>query len=82
MKYGNCTCQATCEDPDGRRCQLTCDEEENCICQEGFLKKGDECILPTECDCFIEGKGVISVTKFSFTLLNADLLGLVTANSV
>lgn len=68
MKYGNCTCQATCEDPYGRRRQITCNEEEIYICQEGFLRKGDECILPKECGCFIDGKGVISVVTFSFKL--------------
>ncbi|KAJ8033603.1 Fibrinogen C domain-containing protein 1 [Holothuria leucospilota] len=61
MEYGNCTCQATCEDPENlMRCQTICTEEKTCICQDGFVKKGDDCVLPGECSCFMEGEGIIS----------------------
>ncbi|KAJ8033643.1 Fibrinogen C domain-containing protein 1 [Holothuria leucospilota] len=60
MDYGNCTCQATCEDPEiSTGCQTTCGDGEMCICREGFLKKGDQCVPPEECSCFIEGQGVV-----------------------
>ncbi|KAJ8033640.1 Fibrinogen-like protein A [Holothuria leucospilota] len=62
MEYGNCRCQASCEDPENTmECQTACSEEETCICQEGFLRKGDNCVPPGECSCFLEGEGVISV---------------------
>ncbi|KAJ8033610.1 Fibrinogen-like protein A [Holothuria leucospilota] len=60
MEYGNCTCQATCEDPDGKNCYATCFEEQTCLCVEGFLKKGDECVPSQECSCFF-GERVIPV---------------------
>ncbi|KAJ8033611.1 Ficolin-1 [Holothuria leucospilota] len=65
MEYGNCTCQATCEDPDGKNCYATCFEEQTCLCVEGFLKKGDDCVPPQECSCFVEER-VITV------LVNTD----------
>lgn len=54
MEYGNCTCQATCEDPVGRNCSATCIEEQTCICVDGFLRKGDDCVPLQECSCFVE----------------------------
>lgn len=67
MEYGNCTCQASCEDPENTmECQTACSEEETCICQEGFLREGDNCVPPGECSCFIEGEGVISVMRTYF----------------
>lgn len=60
MEYGNCTCQASCDDPDNLKpCQTSCSEPETCICQVGFLKKGDNCVPPSECGCYIQGEGVI-----------------------
>ncbi|KAJ8022843.1 Angiopoietin-1 [Holothuria leucospilota] len=57
MKYGNCSCQATCDDSHG--CDNSCNEEEGCVCAEGFLKKGNQCIPPQGCDCYIQGEGVL-----------------------
>ncbi|KAJ8033600.1 Ficolin-1 [Holothuria leucospilota] len=60
MEYGNCTCQATCEDPENvMECQTSCTEEETCICREGFLKKGEDCVPPSSCSCYMEEEGVI-----------------------
>ncbi|KAJ8033638.1 IgGFc-binding protein [Holothuria leucospilota] len=60
MEYSNCKCQATCEDPHSSLgCNNTCAEEEACICRAGFLRKGDQCVPPEECSCFMEDVGVI-----------------------
>ena len=60
MEYGNCTCQASCEDPENvLGCQTTCTEEEMCICREGFLKEGEDCVPPAACSCYMEGEGVV-----------------------
>ncbi|KAJ8033063.1 hypothetical protein HOLleu_23193 [Holothuria leucospilota] len=63
MTYRNCSCQPTCEDPSGtQQCLVNCDESEACICLDGLLKLGDECVSPTQCGCFIaETKSVIPV---------------------
>lgn len=57
MTYGNCSCQATCDDPQG--CGASCNEEEACVCAEGFLKKGERCVAPQDCDCYVQGEGVL-----------------------
>ncbi|KAJ8033647.1 Fibrinogen C domain-containing protein 1 [Holothuria leucospilota] len=55
MEYGNCTCQATCDDPQNLfNCQNTCREHRGCVCREGFLKKGAHCVSSTECGCYIQ----------------------------
>ncbi|KAJ8033648.1 Ficolin-1 [Holothuria leucospilota] len=59
MTLGNCTCQKTCQDPEGLLCQTTCSEGVGCICEDGFLKRGEECVLPEKCGCFVEGEGFI-----------------------
>ncbi|KAJ8029751.1 Angiopoietin-related protein 1 [Holothuria leucospilota] len=70
MVYGNCTCQKTCEDPDGRNgCHDTCDELEMCFCPEGFFMKGQQCVPAEECACFQPGDGVITSSGYSY---NAD----------
>ncbi|KAJ8035774.1 Fibrinogen C domain-containing protein 1 [Holothuria leucospilota] len=70
MVYGNCTCQKTCEDPDGRNgCHDTCDEFEMCFCPEGFFIKGQQCVPAEECACFQPGDGVITSNGYSY---NAD----------
>ena len=62
MIFGNCTCQNTCEDPDGRNgCYGTCGEIEMCFCPEGFFIKEERCVPAEECDCFQPGDGVIPV---------------------
>ncbi|KAJ8032904.1 Ficolin-2 [Holothuria leucospilota] len=57
MKYDNCSCQATCDDPQG--CGVSCSEEEACICADGFLKKGQDCVPPQSCDCYVQGEGIL-----------------------
>ncbi|PIK38968.1 fibrinogen-like protein [Apostichopus japonicus] len=41
MIYGTCTCQATCEDPNGQSgCNSDCLGTEGCTCPAGFLMQG------------------------------------------
>ncbi|XP_071810697.1 uncharacterized protein [Apostichopus japonicus] len=54
MIYGNCSCQATCEDPNGQSgCNSDCLGSEGCICPAGFLMEGTNCINASECGCFV-----------------------------
>lgn len=60
MEYGNCSCQATCEDPRNENgCNNVCTEEETCVCPNGFLMKEGDCVSKRDCGCFLEGEGVI-----------------------
>ncbi|KAJ8033432.1 Ficolin-2 [Holothuria leucospilota] len=56
MKYGNWSCQATCDDPqneNGRDNVFT--EEKICVFSDGFLMSRGECISEQDCGCFLEG---------------------------
>lgn len=54
MIYGTCSCQPTCSNPNGTNsCNRNCEETESCICADGFLKKGVECVTPSECGCYV-----------------------------
>ncbi|KAJ8033752.1 Fibrinogen C domain-containing protein 1 [Holothuria leucospilota] len=54
MIYGMCTCQPSCSNPnDTNSCISSCEETEICICAEGFLQKGGECVPPNECGCYV-----------------------------
>ncbi|PIK52880.1 putative zonadhesin-like [Apostichopus japonicus] len=54
MIYGTCTCQVTCEDPDGQSgCNNDCFGTEGCTCPAGFLMQGSDCISASECGCFV-----------------------------
>ncbi|XP_071827294.1 uncharacterized protein [Apostichopus japonicus] len=55
MIYGNCTCQATCQDPKGESaCNVTCLGSEGCICQtDGYLLNGSDCIHESQCGCYV-----------------------------
>ncbi|PIK52885.1 putative fibrinogen-like protein 1 [Apostichopus japonicus] len=54
MIYGTCTCQATCEDPNGQSgCYSDCLGSEGCTCPAGFLMQGSDCISASECGCFV-----------------------------
>lgn len=54
MIYGSCNSQPTCGNPNGTNtCLIYGGERESCICADGFLKKGDECVSPNECSCYV-----------------------------
>ncbi|KAJ8032861.1 Fibrinogen C domain-containing protein 1-A [Holothuria leucospilota] len=53
MIYGTSTCQVTCADPDGRNCEETHNENDTCICADGFLMKSGTCVDPSQCGCFV-----------------------------
>ncbi|KAJ8033589.1 Angiopoietin-related protein 1 [Holothuria leucospilota] len=55
MVYMNVTCQPTCDDPRGSNtCSVSSTlEAESCVCDDGFLKKGDSCVLPAACGCYV-----------------------------
>ncbi|KAJ8047330.1 IgGFc-binding protein [Holothuria leucospilota] len=62
MVYTNCSCQGTCEDPSG--CHNNCSESKMCVCPNGFLMRGDDCIPEMMCGCFIDGYGVLRKDGF------------------
>ncbi|PIK58518.1 putative zonadhesin-like [Apostichopus japonicus] len=64
MVYGNCTCEATCEDPKGESaCNSTCLGSTGCICKAGLMLNGTDCISASRCSCFVtEANLVISMT--------------------
>ncbi|KAJ8033074.1 Angiopoietin-related protein 1 [Holothuria leucospilota] len=71
MVYGNCTNPLTCEDPVGSNGLYgNCIGNENCICTDGFLMKGDQCVDPSECSCFVPDEGIVLHEKG--TLVNSD----------
>ncbi|XP_071836659.1 uncharacterized protein [Apostichopus japonicus] len=54
MIYGNCTCEATCEDPKGESaCKSTCLASKGCICKAGLMLNGSDCISASRCSCFV-----------------------------
>ncbi|XP_071836568.1 uncharacterized protein [Apostichopus japonicus] len=54
MIYETCTCQATCEDPNGQSgCDSDCLGTEGCTCPTGFVMQGSDCISASECGCFV-----------------------------
>ncbi|XP_071835340.1 uncharacterized protein [Apostichopus japonicus] len=60
MIYGTCTCQATCEDPDGKSgCKSDCLGSEGCTCPAGFLMQGSYCVSASECGCFVAEANLI-----------------------
>ncbi|PIK58524.1 putative IgGFc-binding protein-like [Apostichopus japonicus] len=63
MIYGNCTCEATCEDPKGESaCNSTCLGSTGCICKDGLMLNGTDCISASRCSCFVtEANLVISM---------------------
>ncbi|XP_071836787.1 uncharacterized protein [Apostichopus japonicus] len=65
MIYGNCTCEATCEDPKGESaCYSTCLGSTGCICKSGLMLSGSDCISASICSCFVtEANLVISNGK-------------------
>ncbi|PIK57226.1 putative zonadhesin [Apostichopus japonicus] len=65
MIYGNCTCEATCEDPKGEfACNSTCLGSTGCICKAGLMLNGSDCISASSCSCFVtEANLVISNGK-------------------
>ncbi|XP_071835476.1 zonadhesin-like isoform X2 [Apostichopus japonicus] len=65
MIYGNCTCEATCEDPKGESaCNSTCFGSTGCICKAGLMLNGSYCISASRCSCFVtEANMVISNGK-------------------
>ncbi|KAJ8033608.1 hypothetical protein HOLleu_23907 [Holothuria leucospilota] len=70
MVYSNSTCQLTCDDPiESSTCSASnFTEAQGCVCDDGFLKKGDYCVLPAECGCFMaEDNVVIPVSHYPWT---------------
>ncbi|XP_071852772.1 techylectin-5A-like [Apostichopus japonicus] len=65
MIYGNCTCEATCEDPkEESACNSTCLGSTGCICKAGLMLNGSDCISASRCSCFVaEANLVISNGK-------------------
>ncbi|XP_071816409.1 uncharacterized protein [Apostichopus japonicus] len=59
MVFKNCSCQTSCENPDV--CEDTCsaEDDESCICPGGYFIKGDTCVPPEACGCYLTGRGVI-----------------------
>ncbi|KAJ8033166.1 Fibrinogen-like protein 1 [Holothuria leucospilota] len=65
MMYMECSCQVTCEDPDGTSgCHNNCTRGKTCICPDGYFLQGEHCVPPEECGCFVHGIGVIREGEF------------------
>ncbi|XP_071836774.1 uncharacterized protein [Apostichopus japonicus] len=55
-----CKCEGSCADP---TCTESCSRTPTCVCPDGFLMDGKDCIPRDNCSCFIEeaenGQGVV-----------------------
>ncbi|XP_071837318.1 uncharacterized protein [Apostichopus japonicus] len=55
-----CKCEGSCADP---TCTESCSSTPNCVCPDGFLMDGEDCVPRENCSCFIEevenGQGVV-----------------------
>ncbi|XP_071835586.1 uncharacterized protein [Apostichopus japonicus] len=63
MKWMNCSCQTTCDDPEGLHgCFKSCNDEPRytCVCPDGFQIRDEACIPLEECGCYHSPTGVIS----------------------
>lgn len=61
MVYGNCSeRQGTCQNPLGGT--IMCSRSMICVCPDGFLMRGNDCVSQEECECFIDEFGVIPVS--------------------
>ncbi|XP_037649588.1 IgGFc-binding protein-like [Sebastes umbrosus] len=50
-------CPATCENPDAAtKCKKSC--VETCVCDEGFLLSGTECVHKAQCGCLYKDKSL------------------------
>ncbi|KAJ8033592.1 Angiopoietin-related protein 7 [Holothuria leucospilota] len=71
MVYGNCSCQTSCEDPNGKtNCGVSCKESKTCTCVDGFLKRGNQCIRANECGCYVGD--IDSVVPNNGTYVSSD----------
>ncbi|XP_071835458.1 uncharacterized protein [Apostichopus japonicus] len=54
MINATCSCQGTCEDPNGQSaCNRHCLGSEGCTCPVGFLQQGSDCTNASECVCIV-----------------------------
>ncbi|KAJ8033342.1 Ficolin-1 [Holothuria leucospilota] len=61
MEFGACVCHGTCNQPEVRNvCNNNCHQGEGCVCPDGFLFKGSDCVPENECGCLVQGRGVLS----------------------
>ncbi|XP_071835590.1 uncharacterized protein [Apostichopus japonicus] len=62
MILSNCTCQATCDDPDGEKgCHSNCTNDISCICPTGFMIQSTmDCVPQDECACYVKETGVLT----------------------
>ncbi|PIK59893.1 hypothetical protein BSL78_03189 [Apostichopus japonicus] len=78
--YNECQlCEATCADPDS--CiNTSCKGSHSCVCPDGFLMNGDNCIRIEDCGCFMENetdgeRGVLlKIPKVTYDACNDFLL--------
>ncbi|PIK62265.1 putative ficolin-1-like [Apostichopus japonicus] len=64
MIWMNCSCQTTCDDPEGLHgCFKSCNDEPGytCVCPDGFQIRDGACIPLEECGCYHSPTGVISL---------------------
>ena len=64
--FNSCKCEGTCADPN---CTTTCSTP-TCVCPDGFLMEGDDCIPKEDCGCYLQeadgGQGrVIAVSIYN-----------------
>ncbi|XP_070702802.1 IgGFc-binding protein-like [Pempheris klunzingeri] len=56
-------CPATCENPDAAtKCKKSC--VETCVCDEGFLLSGTECVPKAQCGCLYKGHYIEAGASF------------------
>ncbi|PIK57219.1 putative fibrinogen-like protein 1 [Apostichopus japonicus] len=74
MIYGNCTCEATCEDPKGESaCNSTCLGSTGCICKAGLMLNGSDCISASNAAVSLQRPSWLYRTKVLLLMMDTKV---------
>ncbi|XP_071837037.1 angiopoietin-4-like [Apostichopus japonicus] len=69
MRFSKITCERRCTEPS--TCITSASMESGrCMCPDGYMMQGEDCILQNQCECFVPEKG--SVLNDGESFVNSD----------